>query len=125
MADTLGVVANIFGITAPTLHWISVLSDDIRNISEAPNTFHGLQANLSMIDRALKSLQAIPQSEWEALGTEIVDSCQTITSTCKESCRKFREDLQGWTRNSNNGKLSALDRTNLGLKEMRTKSMSD
>ncbi|KAI0440423.1 hypothetical protein F4803DRAFT_553082 [Xylaria telfairii] len=126
MAEALGIAAGVVGIIAPALHWTRILLVDLHNLSDAPAVVKSLQGDLQLIDRTLQSLEAITRPQWEALGSSVIKQCEETASTCTESCKKFRSDLQGWTRHSSDGKLSWQDRTNVGFfRQGRIKSMSD
>ncbi|KAI0454949.1 hypothetical protein F5B21DRAFT_503744 [Xylaria acuta] len=126
MAEVFGVAAGVVGISAPALHWTRLLLVDLHNISDAPDVVKSLEGDFNLIDRTLQSLEAITQPQWEALGISVVEQCKETTSACTASCKKFRTDLQGWTRHSSGGKLSWQDRANVGFfQQRRIKSMSD
>jgi hypothetical protein len=123
--DPLSITAAVVGITAPTVHCIRLLSEDIQKIVDAPETLKSLRNDLLSVDQALASLQAVSDAQWKSLGQTVVSQSETATTSCKESCDRFRTDLNRWTRHSENGKLSLRDRAMVGfIKQDYVKSMS-
>jgi hypothetical protein len=85
-----------------------------------------LKEDLRSVDLALKSLQAVHDSEWKSLGGTVADESKVAISSCKRACDTFRADLQRWTRHSEEGKLSWQDRANVGFfKQRQIKSTSE
>ena len=78
-----------------------------------------LKEDLRSVDLALKSLQAVHDSEWKSLGGTVADESKVAISSCKRACDTFRADLQRWTRHSEEGKLSWQDRANVGFFKQR------
>ena len=126
MADPLSIVANVVGIAVPALHGMRKLIDDVTNIVDAPQAIQSLRDDLTSAALALECLKAIPESEWESLGSPVADQSRHAVETCGSACDNFRMDLQRWTRRSRNGELSWRDRTNIGFfKERQIKAMSN
>lgn len=126
MADPLSVAASIVGITIPALHGTRLLLDDLQGIIDAPKSVESLKEDLRSVDLALKSLQAVHDSEWKALGATVTNESKVAISSCARACNAFRVDLQRWTRHSGEGKLSWQDRANVGFfKQRQIKSTSD
>ncbi|KAJ4290126.1 hypothetical protein N0V88_006633 [Collariella sp. IMI 366227] len=124
--DPLSVTAAVVGITAPVVHSIHRLSDDIKNIVDAPETLDSLRKDLLFVDQALDSLQAVSDAQWKSLGETVVTQSKAATTSCGESCDRFRTALSRWTRHSENGKLSLRDRAIVGFfKQGYVKSMSE
>jgi hypothetical protein len=91
--DPLSITAAVVGITAPTVHCIRLLSEDIQKIVDAPETLKSLRNDLLSVDQALASLQAVSDAQWKSLGQTVVSQSETATTSCKESCDRFRTDL--------------------------------
>ncbi|KAK4031844.1 hypothetical protein C8A01DRAFT_51205 [Parachaetomium inaequale] len=124
--DPLSITAAVVGITAPTVHCIRLLLEDIQKIVDAPETLKSLRNDLLSIDQALASLQAVSEAQWQSLGDAVVVQSKTVTTSCKESCDRFRAALARWTRHSDDRKLSLRDRAMVGfLKQGYVKSMSE
>ncbi len=126
MADPLSVAASIAGVSVPALHGTRLLLDDLQGIIDAPKSVESLKEDLRSVDMALKSLEAINDSEWKSLGGRVADEAKIAISTCTRTCDMFRADLKRWTRHSEEGKLSWQDRANVGFfKQRQIKSTSD
>jgi len=126
MAEPLSVAASIVGVTVPALHGTRLLLDDLHGIIDAPKSVESLKEDLRSVDLALKSLQAVHDSEWKSLGGTVSDESKVVISSCTRACDTFRADLQRWTRHSEEGKLSWQDRANVGFfKQRQIKSTSE
>ncbi|KAK4119842.1 hypothetical protein N657DRAFT_674661 [Parathielavia appendiculata] len=124
--DPLSITAAIVGITAPTVHCIRLLSEDIQKIVDAPETLKSLRNDLLSVDQALASLHTVSDEQWRSLGETVVSQSKAATASCAESCDRFRTALSRWTRHSEDGKLSLRDRTMVGFfKQGYVKSMSE
>jgi hypothetical protein len=124
--DPLSVTAAVVGITAPAVHCIHLLLRDLQKIVDAPATLESRKKDLLSVDQALTSLQAVSDPQWKSLGETVVIQSKTTTTSCKESCDRFRTALSRWTRHSENGKLSLRDRAMVGfIKQGYVKSMSE
>jgi hypothetical protein len=114
------------GIAAPAAHYVHLLLDDLQNIVDAPETIKSLKNDLLSMDQALTSLQGVSDAQWELLGESVVTQSKAATTSCAESCDKFRTALSRWTRHSEDGKLSLRDRAMVGFfKQGYAKSMSE
>jgi hypothetical protein len=124
--DPFSVTAGVVGIAAPAVHCIHMLLRDLQKIIDAPETLKSLKEDLLSVDQALTSLQAISDLQWKSLGETVVIQSKAATTTCKESCDRFRTALSRWTRHSEDGKLSLRDRAMVGFfKQGYVKSMSE
>jgi hypothetical protein len=124
--DPFSVTAGVVGIAAPAVHCIHMLLRDLQKIVDAPETLKSLKEDLLSVDQALTSLQAISDLQWKSLGETVVIQSKAATTTCKESCDRFRTALSRWTRHSEDGKLSLRDRAMVGFfKQGYVKSMSE
>lgn len=124
--DPFSIVAGSVGIAAPALHGVHLLLGDIQKIIDAPDAVKSLKDELLGVDQALRSLQAVSDPQWESFGETVVSQSKTATTSCKESCDKFRAALGRWTRHSNDGKLSWQDRAMVGVfKQSHIQSMSE
>ncbi|ORY66126.1 uncharacterized protein BCR38DRAFT_429299 [Pseudomassariella vexata] len=106
MSDPLSVAASVVGITAPAVHGIRLLIDDLQQLRDAPEVVQRLKDDLWTVNTAITSLQAVEDREWKPLGASIAENSKTTISTCLRSCDLFRADLQRWTRHSRDGKLT-------------------
>ena len=126
MADPLSSAASIVGIAFPALQVIRLLSDDLHNIMEAPQTIQNLKADVSSARVAIQAIQAIEDLELEALGKPVVELVKVAIEHCAGACDSFRNDLQRWTKHSQSGKLSWQDRAKIGIfKEHQLRAMSE
>lgn len=126
MADPLSITAGVVGIVVPALHGTRVLIDDVKRITDAPEAIRALREDLKSTALALESLQAIPESEWQSLGSTVAEQSKEAVKICGSACDNFRNDLQRWTRRSRGGELSWRDRANVGFfKQQQVKAMSE
>jgi hypothetical protein len=124
--DPLSITAAVVGIAAPVVHSIHLLSEDIQKIVGAPETLDSLRKDLLSVDQALASLQAVSDAPWKSLGDTVASQSKLATTSCGESCDRFRTALSRWTRHSEDGKLSLRDRAMVGFfKQGYVKSMSE
>lgn len=124
MVEPLSVTASIVGITAPALHGIRLLINDVQSIKDAPDAIRALEDHLHRVSLAVSSLQAIEPREWEYLGSNITDEVESTVRLCTASCDRFRLHLQRWTRHSPDGGFSWMDRAKIGfMKQGPIKSM--
>ncbi len=125
MAEAVGFAASVVGLVIPALHGVRLLLDDVKNIQDAPEALRSLRSDLDLADRALESLKDIEDSQWTFLGEAVASHAKATIKSCSEACTTFRTELQKWTKRSKDGKLSWLDRGNLGFfKQTQIKSMS-
>jgi Fungal N-terminal domain of STAND proteins len=126
MADPLSAAASIVGLTVPALHGVRLLLDDIQNIVDAPKAVASLKEDLLSVDMAIEALKALQSSEWELLGQDVTKESKFAVSTCTLACDRFRNDLQRWTKHSEDGKMSWQDRANVGFfRQHKIKSLSE
>lgn len=122
MADPLSVTASIVGIVGPALHVVRLLAGDLKQIKDAPESIATLRQRIGEVERALVTLEKIPDQDLEALGVA-EDTKATITK-CGESCKQFSTELKRWTRHSTGDSLTLLDRSKIGFwKQHHIKSM--
>lgn len=110
MGEPLSAVAGVTGIIVPALHGIRLLLRDIENIVEAPKAVADLKEDVRGVVMAIERLKA---EDLESLG--VAEQSQSAIETCSKACDTFRNDLQRWTKHSENGKLSWRDRLNVGF----------
>ena len=126
MSDPLTIGASVVGVVVPALHGTRLLIDDVHKIVDAPTTVEHLANGLASLDGTLRSLQAIEEADWEALGHTIAEQSKSVVITCTTACETFHADLQRWTRRSQGGKLSWRDRAKIGFfKERQIRSISE
>ncbi len=124
--DPFSITAGVVGITAPTLHCVRLLVNDIQNIVDAPSAVKSLNDDLLSIDTALTSLQHVSSQQWVSLGEPVLRQAESAMTSCKDSCDKFKTDLGRWTRHSGDGKAAWQDRAVIGIfKQGQMKSMSE
>lgn len=125
MADPFSIAVGVVGIVVPALHGTHILIDDVNRIIDAPAAIQTLREHLESTVLGLESLKAIPEPEWQSLGSAMAEQSKAAVKTCGSACDNFRNDLQRWTRRSRGGELSWRDRANVGLlKEKQIKAMS-
>ena len=126
MADPLSIGAGVVGIIVPALHGSRLLLDDLQAIIDAPKALETLKNNVSLVEMALVSLQAVKDTDWELLGDAVAEQSKAAIQACTKACDLFYSDLQQWTKHSNEGTLSWNDRANVGfLKQRRIKAISN
>ncbi|KAK8036797.1 hypothetical protein PG994_015294 [Apiospora phragmitis] len=126
MADPVSLALGLAGILTPALHWTRLLVEDLWKISDAPSTLKTLHEDVRSVEAALQSLDSISPPQWEALGAAILEQSKSAIDACTKSCTQFRDDLQRWTRHSNEGSMSTRDRLTLGfVRQNQVKSMSE
>ncbi|KAI1302223.1 hypothetical protein F5Y03DRAFT_212701 [Xylaria venustula] len=126
MPEPFSIAAGVVGILAPAVHWTRLLLLDLQNILDAPVVVKSLEGDFQLIETTLHSLEAITEQQWAALGASVIEQSTITITTCTESCKNFRANLQEWTRHSDEGKLSWRDRTNVGfLKQSQIRAMSE
>lgn len=126
MADPLSVAACIVGVTVPALHGTRLLLDDLEKLKDAPKTVKRLADEVRSVDAALELLKGVEEIEWESLGTTVAEESKTTISSHTQACDLFRNNLQRWTRHSEDGKLAWQDRANVGFfKKAQITAMSE
>jgi hypothetical protein len=126
MPDPLSVAASIISVTVPALHGTRLLLDDLNKIIDAPQAVQSLKDDVASAEMALQSLQAIKDPEWEVLGQTVAGQSKAAIKNCARACGVFRDNLQSWTRHSQEGRLSWQDRAKVGFfKERQIKAMSE
>jgi hypothetical protein len=124
--EPLSIAASVVGVTAPALHCVRRLLDDIQNIIDAPEAVTWLRDDLLTVDNALTSLQTVSDPQWESLGPNVIDKTKAATTSCLIPCDRFRTALARWTRHSGGGRLAWQDRATVGfLKKGQIRSMSE
>lgn len=123
MGEVLGAAAGGIGIAAIALHGTRLLLRDIENIGEAPKAIAGLKDDIRETEMAIKGLEAVKTSDLESLG--VAEQSFSAIETCSKACDTFRNDLQRWTKHSEDGRLSRRDRFNVGFfQDQKIKSLS-
>jgi hypothetical protein len=126
MADPLSITASVVGIVVPALHATRLLLADLQELKDAPKTVKRLVEDVHSVDTALGLLKSIEEREWGLLGADVAEQSKTTISSSTQACNLFRDDLQKWTRHSEDGKLAWLDRANVGFfKKDQVKAMSE
>ena len=122
MADPLSITASIVGIVGPVLHGVRLLSDDLKQIKDAPANVVALRGSIGSVEQSLVSLDTIGDKAWESLG--VTEDTKTTIKTCGETCDEFRRSLERWTKHSKGNTLSLRDRSVIGfLKQHHIESM--
>ena len=126
MADPLSITASAVGIIVPALHGTRLLLEDLQQLKDAPKTVKRLIDDVQSVHATLELLQGVEDGDWKSLGQSVADQSKATISSCTQACNLFRTDLQKWTRHSEDGKLTWVDRANVGFfKKDQAKAMSD
>lgn len=112
MGEPFSAAAGAIGIIATALEGTRLLLRDIDNISQAPKVVAGLKEDVRGAEMAIEGLKAIEPTDLESLG--VAEQQLSAIKTCSKACDTFRNDLQRWTKHSENGNLSRRDRFNVG-----------
>ena len=106
-------------LDGPVRHFLQQLND-------APKTIKRLTYEVHLIHTILELLQGVEDGDWKSLGQNVAEQSKATISSCTQACNLFRADLQKWTRHSEDGKLTGLDRANVGFfKKDQAKAMSE
>jgi hypothetical protein len=126
MADPLSITASIVSIVVPALHGTRLLLADLQQLNDAPKTIKQLTDDVQSVHTTLELLRGVEDGDWKSLGQNVAEQSKATISSCTQACNLFRADLQKWTRHSEDGKLTRLDRANVGFfKKDQAKAMSD
>ncbi|MCJ1296893.1 hypothetical protein MMC34_008461 [Xylographa carneopallida] len=126
MADPLSITASAVGIIVPALHGTRLLLEDLQQLKNAPKTVKRLIDDVHSVHATLELLQGVEDGDWKSLGQSVADQSKATISSCTQACNLFRTDLQKWTRHSEDGRLTWVDRANVGFfKKDQAKAMSD
>ena len=126
MADPLSITASVVGIIVPALHGTRLLLGDLQQLSDATKTIKRLTDDVQSVHTTLELLQGVEDGDWKALGQNVSEQSKATISSCTQACNLFRADLQKWTRHSEDGKLTWLDRANVGFfKKDQAKALSE
>jgi len=126
MADPLSITASAVGIIVPALHGTRLLLEDLQQLKDAPKTVKRLIDDVHSVHTTLELLKGVEEGDWKSLGPNVAEQSKATISSCTHACDLFRADLQNWTRHSEDGKLTWVDRANVGFfKKDQAKAMSD
>ena len=126
MSNSLDIATSVVNVTVPALHGLRLLAVDLNKIVEAPRSIQKIKDDVSSVEMAIQSLQAIDDMEWEALGDSVAKQSKAVIEHCTSACNNFHSDLQRWTSHSQDGSLSWLDRTKVGFfQEHQLKAVSE
>jgi hypothetical protein len=126
MADPLSITASAVGIIVPALHGTRLLLEDLQQLNDAPKTIKRLIDNVHSVHTTLELLQGVEDGDWKSLGQSVADQSKATISSCTQACNIFKADLQKWTRHSEDGKLTWIDRVNVGFfKKDQAKAISE
>jgi len=126
MADPLSITASAVGIIVPALHGTRLLLDDLQQLNDAPKTIKRLVDDVHSVHTTLELVKGVEDGDWKSLGQNVAEQSKATISSCTQACNLFRADLQKWTRHSEDGKLTWLDRANVGFfKKDQAKAMSE
>jgi hypothetical protein len=126
MTDPFSLTAGAVSIAVPALHGIRLLLEDLQQLKDAPKTVKRLTEDVHSVNAALNLLQGVEYREWNLLGANVAEEAEKTISSCTQACILFRNNLQQWTRHSEDGKLGWKDRTNVGFfKQGQIKAMSE
>jgi hypothetical protein len=125
MADPLSISASVVSIIVPALHGTRLLLDDLQQLKDAPKTVKRLTDDVQSVHTTLELLRTV-EGGWNSLGQSVAEQSKATISSSTQACNLFRSDLQKWTRHSEDGKLTWLDRANMGFfKKDQAKAMSE
>lgn len=126
MADPLSITASAVGIIVPALHGTRLLLEDLQQLNDAPKTIKRLVDDVHLVHITLELVKGVGDGDWKSLGRNVAEQSKATISSCTQACNLFRADLQKWTRHSEDGKLTWLDRANVGFfKKDQAKAMSE
>jgi len=126
MPDPLSITASVVGIVVPALHGTRLLLEDLQQLKDAPKTVKRLTDDVYSLYTTLELLRGVKDGDWKSLGQSVAEQSKATISSCTQACSLFRTDLQKWTRHSEDGKLTWLDRANVGFfKKDQAKAMSE
>ena len=126
MADPLSITASIAGIIVPALHGTRLLLGDLQQLHDAPKTIKRITDDVQLVHTTLELLKGVEEGDWKSLGRSVAEQSKATISSCTQACNLFQADLQKWTRHSEDGKLTWLDRANVGFfKKDQAKAMSE
>ena len=115
MPDPLSITASVVGIVVPALHGTRLLLEDLQQLKDAPKTVKRLTDDVYSLYTTLELLRGVKDGDWKSLGQSVAEQSKATISSCTQACSLFRTDLQKWTRHSEDGKLTWLDRANVGF----------
>lgn len=125
MDNPLATDAGFRDIIVVALHGIRSLLDDLQRITDAPEAIRTLKINLSSVEIALTTLQAVKNVYWELLGDAVVKQLKATIYTCTRACDLFHTDLQQWTKHSGKSSLFWWDRASVAfVKQHRIEAIS-
>jgi hypothetical protein len=126
MSDPLSITAGVVGIVVPALHGTRLLLEDLQQLKDAPKTVKRLTDDVHLVHTTLELLRGVEDGDWKSLGQNVAKQSKATISSCTQACNLFRTDLQKWTRHSEDGTLTWLDRANVGFfKKDQAKAMSE
>ncbi len=126
MADPLSITASVVGIIVPAWHGTRLLLGDLQQLNDAPKTIKQLTDDVQSVHTTLELLRGVEDGDWKSLGQNVAEQSKATISSYTQACNLFRADLQKWTRHSEDGKLTWLDRANVGFfKKDQAKAMSE
>jgi hypothetical protein len=59
MTEPLSITTSVVGITVPALHGVRLLSEDLQQLKEAPETVKRLSEDVQSVETSLKLLQSV------------------------------------------------------------------
>lgn len=126
MSDPFSIIAGAANIVVPALHYTRLLLKDLEHLKDAPKTIRRLTEDVQSVDASLRLLEHVDSRDWELLGTGVAETAQATIESCTKACKLFRDDLQRWTKHSEDGKLEWRDRAKIGfMKQDQVKAMSE
>jgi hypothetical protein len=126
MADLFSITASAVGIIVPALHGTRLLLEDLEKLKGAPKAVQRLTDDVHSVHATLELLRGVEDGDWKSLGQSVAEQSKATISSCTQACNLFRADLQKWTRHSEDGKLTWLDRANVGFfKKDQARAMSE
>jgi hypothetical protein len=119
MADVIGTVSGVVGITLAALHAIRILINDIENIKDAPETIGNVKRELESVEGVLNTLEKTLRDEnilskdfEELVGGANVESAM---KNCEGACKRFQSTLKKWWKHSTDTDIHWWDRAKVGF----------
>jgi hypothetical protein len=113
--DDISTTANIISLIVSAAYTACILLDNINSILGAPEIIILMRQDLESLKKALASLDRMPSVDLDLLGPEIVINIKSVFNLCNQACVKFSADLRRWTRHLDDGKLSWLEKVEIGF----------
>ncbi|KAF7718608.1 Uncharacterized protein PECH_006338 [Penicillium ucsense] len=117
--DPFSITVGALGITQFAMNSISGLRNVVNSLDEAKDVLQDVTSGLEAIQRPLSALEQLQISD-EQIYTAVKEDLESTgvaeaVNKCGQTCARFSEKLEKWTRHSSATKLSLRDRLSIGL----------